>query len=119
MEANHFQRDTRDSKFVLLEHMDLDKLLAYQPFAEFSREDFAMIIERSRAFKVCKESLGPGMVEGDRIGCAWADGVVTTPPRWKDCWRCAQTKTAGPPSPRARSSGARACPTWWTAWSKR
>ena len=85
MGVNHFRRDGRDSKFVLLEHLDIDKLLGYEPFKDFSADDFGMIIDE--ALKVGREVLGPAMQDGDRIGCAYQDGVVATPDTWKECWR--------------------------------
>ncbi|MBI5523909.1 MAG: acyl-CoA dehydrogenase [Desulfarculus sp.] len=85
MGVNHFRRDGRDTKFVLFEHLGVDRLLKYEKFQDFSVEDLGMIIEE--ALKVGREVLGPGLQDGDRIGCSYADGVVTTPDSWKDCWK--------------------------------
>ncbi len=85
MGTNYFRRDTRDSKFVLLEHLDLDRLLSYPAYEDFTAEDIAMMVDEG--LKVSREVLGPGLQDGDRLGCAWDDGVVTTPDLWKDCWR--------------------------------
>ncbi|MCF8033001.1 MAG: acyl-CoA dehydrogenase [Desulfarculaceae bacterium] len=85
MGVNYFRRDTRDSKFLLLEHLGLSKLLSYPAFADFSQEDVEMMLEEG--LKVGREVLGPGLQDGDRVGCAWDDGVVTTPDYWKECWR--------------------------------
>ncbi len=85
MGVNHFRRDPRDTKFVLFEHLKVDRLLAYPAFEGFSLDDFGMIIDE--ALKVGREVLGPAMQDGDRIGCQYADGEVITPDSWKDCWR--------------------------------
>jgi len=85
MGTNYFRRDTRDSKFVLLEHLDLDRLLSYPPYQDFTAEDVEMMVEEG--LKVGREVLGPGLQDGDRMGCAWDNGVVTTPELWKECWQ--------------------------------
>lgn len=85
MGVNYFQRDVRDCKFVLKEHLDLDRLLKYEAYADFSADDFDMIIDE--AMKVSKEVFGPSMQDGDRIGCAYDNGAVSTPDSWKENWR--------------------------------
>ncbi len=85
MGTNHFRRDARDIKFVLFEHLGVDKLLSYPQFEGFSADDFAMAVDE--AIKLGKEVLGPAMQDGDRIGCRYVDGEVVTPDSWKDCWR--------------------------------
>ena len=57
MGINYFRRDDRDSKFVLMEHLDLDKLLAYEAFEDFTAEDLSMVLDE--AHKVSREVLGP------------------------------------------------------------
>jgi alkylation response protein AidB-like acyl-CoA dehydrogenase len=85
MGVNHFRRDGRDTKFVLFEHLGVDRLLKYEKFQDFGVEDLGMIVDE--ALKVGREVLGPGLQDGDRIGCSYTDGVVTTPDSWKDCWK--------------------------------
>jgi len=86
MGINYFKRDPRDLKFVLSEHMDLDKILSYEPYRDFARDDFEMIIEE--ALKVCREKLGPAMQDGDREGVVYhEDGSVTVPESFHECWR--------------------------------
>lgn len=85
MGVNHFQRDIRDSKFVLTEHLDIKRLLGYEAYADFSPEDLDMILEEAN--KVSREVLGPSLQDGDRIGCAYQDKAVTTPDSWKNNWR--------------------------------
>ena len=85
MGINYFRRDDRDAKFVLFEQLDMDRLLGYEAFKDFSKDDFAMIVDE--ALKMCREVLGPANQEGDRIGAQWKDGVVTTPDSFKECWK--------------------------------
>ena len=85
MGINYFKRDPRDTKFVLFEQLNLDRLLGYERFQDFDRDDFNMMIEEG--LKVGRDTLGPGLQEGDQVGCTWKDGVVTTPDAWKECWR--------------------------------
>ncbi|MBU4275879.1 MAG: acyl-CoA dehydrogenase [Proteobacteria bacterium] len=85
MGVNHFNRDIRDSKFVLTEHLDIARLLTYEAFADFSIEDFVMILEEAQ--KIGKEELGPSQQDGDRIGCRYDGGLVTTLDSWKQNWR--------------------------------
>jgi len=85
MGVNHFRRDPRDIKFVLFEHLHVERILGYPQFEGFTTDDFGMIIDE--ALKVGREVLGPAMQDGDRIGCQYVDGEVITPGPWKDCWR--------------------------------
>lgn len=86
MGINYFRRDPRDLKFVLAEHMDLEKILSYEPYRDFSMDDFTMIIDE--ALKVCREELGPAMQDGDREGVTYSeDGTVTVPASFHQCWK--------------------------------
>ena len=73
MGINYFRRDDRDLRFVLFEHLDMEKLLAYEAYQDFTVEDFGMMIDE--ALKVCREVLGPTLQDGDREGCTF-DGVI-------------------------------------------
>ncbi len=85
MGVNYFRRDDRDTRFVLFEHLDMDKLLTYEAYQDFSPDDFTMIIDE--ALKVCREVLGPAMQDGDRDGCTYQDGKVTVPASFHNCWK--------------------------------
>jgi alkylation response protein AidB-like acyl-CoA dehydrogenase len=85
MGINYFRRDDRDLKFVLFEQLDLDRLMGYEAYRDFSKEDFSMIIDE--ALKVCREVIGPTMQDGDREGCAYSDGVVNVPKSFHECWK--------------------------------
>ncbi len=86
MGINYFRRDDRDTRFVLFEHMGVDKILTYEPYKDFSADDFKMIVEE--ALKVCREVVGPTMQDGDREGCKYnEDGSVTVPASYHEAWR--------------------------------
>ena len=85
MGINYFRRDDRDAKFVLFEALDMDKLLSYEAYQDFSADDFNMIIDES--IKFCREVLGPTNQDGDRIGCVYKDKTVTTPDSFKEAWK--------------------------------
>ena len=85
MGINYFNRDDRDLKFVLFEYLEIDKLLTYEAYKDFSREDFSMIIDE--ALKVCRDVLGPAMQDGDREGCTYKNGVVNVPASFHNCWK--------------------------------
>ena len=85
MGNNYFNRDDRDLKFVLFEYLDMEKLLSYEAYQDFSTEDFNMIIDE--ALKVCREVLGPTMQDGDKEGCTYKDGEVKVPASFHDCWK--------------------------------
>lgn len=82
MGINHFRRDERDLKFLIFEQFNIDNILNYEAFKDFSRDDFGMLIDE--AFKVGREILGPTMQDGDRIGCKFENQTVTTPDSWKE-----------------------------------
>lgn len=85
MGINYFNRDDRDLKFVLFEYLEIDKLLTYEAYKDFSREDFSMIIDE--ALKVCRDVLGPCMQDGDREGCTYKEGEVKVPESFHECWK--------------------------------
>ena len=77
MASNFFTRDDRDTKFVLFEHLNMEQLLSYEAFQDFSLDDFSMIIDES--LKFAREAIGPTMQEGDKVGAKFEDGKVTLP----------------------------------------
>jgi len=85
MGINYFNRDDRDLKFVLFEHLDIERLLTYEPYKDFSLEDFSMIIDE--ALKVCRDVLGPAMQDGDQEGCTYKEGKVNVPASFHNCWK--------------------------------
>jgi alkylation response protein AidB-like acyl-CoA dehydrogenase len=85
MGVNYFNRNERDTKFVLFEHLKVGELLKYDRYKDFSLDDFEMIIQEG--LKVCKEVLGPANQDGDREGCCYDEGLVTIPKSFHHCWK--------------------------------
>jgi len=83
MGINYFQRDDRDTKFVLFEHIGVEKLLSYEAYKDFTTDDFIMIIDE--ALKVCREVLGPAMQDGDKEGVIYEEGQVKVPESFHNC----------------------------------
>ena len=84
MGINFFRRDDHDSRFLLYEHLRVDKLLGYERFKDFSIDDFQMIIDE--AGKVSRGVLGPAMQDAEREGCRYLDGIVRVPKVFHECW---------------------------------
>jgi alkylation response protein AidB-like acyl-CoA dehydrogenase len=84
MQKSFFNRDIRDYQFILFEQLDMNRLLGYQDFADFSVDDFNMILEEAR--KVSAEVLGPELQESDRTGAKYEGGKVTLPECMHRCW---------------------------------
>jgi len=85
MGVNFFNRNERDTQFVLFEYLNLADLLKYDRYKDFSLEDFEMIIQEG--LKLSKEVLGPAMQDGDREGCQYDEGKVTIPKSFHHCWK--------------------------------
>ncbi len=84
MGINFFRRDDKDLKFVLQEHLDLDKILGYEAYQDFSRDDFNMIIDEG--LKFCREVIGPTMQDGDQDGAKYVNGQVKTTESFRNVW---------------------------------
>jgi alkylation response protein AidB-like acyl-CoA dehydrogenase len=73
--------ERRDIDFVLYEQMDAEQLLKHEPYTDFNRKMFDMIVSEARNFGI-KEIL-PTYAEGDREGVRFEAGTV----RVADCFR--------------------------------
>ena len=85
MGVNFFRRDDRDPKFVLFEMLDLERLLRYEAFKDFTLDDFKMILDEG--LKVAREVAGPTLQDGDQQGLVYEDGRVKVPASFHDCWK--------------------------------
>jgi len=82
-----FVADLRDLKFVLFEQLDMDRVLAGEPYREFSRDDLEMILDEG--YKFAREVMGPINTALDRAGIGFdrATGKVTAPPELHEVWK--------------------------------
>ena len=85
MPVNHFMRDLRDARFVLFEHLGIDRLLGYEAFAGFSPQSIDELMER--AWRVAHDDLAPGLQTGDREGCVLGPEGVKAPASFHAGWQ--------------------------------
>ncbi|MEM7405257.1 MAG: acyl-CoA dehydrogenase C-terminal domain-containing protein [Pseudomonadota bacterium] len=81
---SHYAAPIDDMKFALRELVDTNALAEIDRFAEIDTELEDAILEE--AGKFCAEVLAPLNGPGDAHGCTWNDGVVTTPPGFKEAY---------------------------------
>ena len=84
--------------FALKAHGGLERLIASGAFPDLDSETAEAIIEEAERF--AEDQLAPLNHPGDRAGVTLADGVVTTPPGWKETytrWREAGWNGLGSP----------------------
>ncbi len=79
-----YRAPLRDMEFVLRELADVDAI-AKLPGYEETSEVLEPILAEAAAF--ASEVLDPLNMSGDREGCTWHDGEVTTPPGFKEAYR--------------------------------
>ena len=85
MGVNFFNRNSRDAKFLLFEHLKIEKLQEYESFRDFKRKTISMVVDE--ALKLAKEVLGPTMQDGDFEGCHFEDGEVKFPKSYYRAWK--------------------------------
>jgi len=87
---SEYQAPLRDMQFVLRELASLDDVAKLPGFEE-AGDAVDTILEEAAHF--ASEVLDPLNQSGDRAGCAWRDGEVTTPKGFKEAY--SQFATAG------------------------
>lgn len=80
-----YQVDMRDVTFQLFEWLPTEKLLSYEQFSQWAREDLEMVLQE--AFKLASEVLAPTNKEGDRLGARFQDGRVLMPPSFHQAYQ--------------------------------
>ncbi|MBV9148803.1 MAG: acyl-CoA dehydrogenase [Candidatus Eremiobacteraeota bacterium] len=92
-----YQAPLRDMQFALRELAGLDQIVALPGFEE-SGDVINAILEEAATF--ASEVLDPLNQSGDKEGCTWRDGEVTTPKGFKEAYaRFAQAGWIGLPVP--------------------
>jgi alkylation response protein AidB-like acyl-CoA dehydrogenase len=74
-----------DIVFALRAYGGLDRLIASGAFPDLDGETAQAIVEEASRF--AEDQMLPLNQPGDRIGVTLANGVVTTPPGWKETYR--------------------------------
>ncbi|MBI4495318.1 MAG: acyl-CoA dehydrogenase family protein, partial [Deltaproteobacteria bacterium] len=85
MAAGTFPINLRDIRFVLFEQLGIERLCHFDPFKDFSREIFEMVLEE--AAKLAREVLAPLNAISDREGCAFDGGRVRVPRGFHEAYR--------------------------------
>ncbi len=80
-----YQVDMRDVSFQLFQWLPTEKLLSYEQFSQWAREDLEMVLQE--AFKLAAEVLAPTTKEGDRLGARFQDGKVFMPPSFHQAYQ--------------------------------
>ncbi|OLN30186.1 acyl-CoA dehydrogenase [Desulfosporosinus metallidurans] len=84
-----FKYNVRDLKFILKEWLPTEEVLECDRFKEFfGMEDIDSIL--TEAYKVCREVVSPINVAGDRNPATFENGVVTSPPGYKEVYQFLQ-----------------------------
>ena len=74
-----------DMRFVMDELANLPGIARLPGFEEATPDMADAILEE--AAKFTSEVLAPLNAVGDREGCRWQEGAVSTPPGWKEAYR--------------------------------
>ncbi|HMT79862.1 MAG TPA: acyl-CoA dehydrogenase [Azonexus sp.] len=80
-----YRAPIEDMRFVMDELADLPGIARLPGFEEATPDMADAILEE--AAKFTGEVLAPLNAIGDREGCRWQDGAVSTPPGWKEAYR--------------------------------
>jgi alkylation response protein AidB-like acyl-CoA dehydrogenase len=83
--ANTFFVNKRDLDFVLFEQLKIQDLQSTDRYADFEKDDYAMMLEE--VIRFCTEVIAPLNSDSDRIGATFADGQVTSPPGFIEAWQ--------------------------------
>jgi hypothetical protein len=81
---NRYKADLREMRFLLFEQFGLGEVLGQAPFEAWGPDEVSMVLDET--YKFCCEVLGPLNAIGDRQGCRFEGGVVTTPDGFKGAW---------------------------------
>src|SRR5665647_2699905 len=84
-----YKYNVRDLKFILKEWLPTEEVLACDRFKEyFGIDDVDPIM--TEAYKVAREVVSPINAEGDKNPVKFEDGVVTSPPGYKEVYQFLQ-----------------------------
>src|SRR5262245_31300221 len=81
---NTYKLDRRAIDFTLYEHLHVEQLFEHERYAHLSRAECDAIIDQCARFVT--EVTGPLNGPGDRVGCRFEDGRVSTPNGFKRAW---------------------------------
>ncbi len=77
--------DERDVKFVLYEQLNIEELCEHEPYSEFSRDMFDMVLDAAQ--KLAEKELFPTNQDGDVKGVKLDNGQVTVPESFHNAYK--------------------------------
>ncbi len=80
-----YKVDTRDVQFTLFEHLKIQNLKNFEAFAHLAESDYQMLSEE--ALKLTQKEIAPLEKKSDEFGCHLKDGILTTPPVYKEAYQ--------------------------------
>jgi len=83
MSATEYLVDVRDLQFVLFEQLRVQDI-SDPRYADYGEDLYRMILDEAQKF--AEQTLAPINGPGDRQGCTWEDGSVTTPTGFKEAY---------------------------------
>ncbi|AFM39764.1 acyl-CoA dehydrogenase [Desulfosporosinus acidiphilus SJ4] len=99
-----FKYNVRDLKFILKEWLPTKEVLECDRFKDlYSLEDIDQIL--TEGYKVCREVISPINVVGDRNPAVFNNGVVTSPPGYKEVFQFIQKNGWGSSSECSKLEG--------------
>lgn len=84
MGINLYKRDDRDVRFVLKEHLGIDRLLQYDRYRHFTMSDIDMVLECAN--DIAKNEIAPTFQDADRVGARFENGKVYAPEGFHRLW---------------------------------
>jgi alkylation response protein AidB-like acyl-CoA dehydrogenase len=82
---NSYKLDRRAIDFTLYEHLHIEQLFEHERYAHLSRAECDAVIDQCARFVT--EVTGPLNGPGDRAGCHFENGKVSTPAGFKRAWK--------------------------------
>jgi alkylation response protein AidB-like acyl-CoA dehydrogenase len=76
--------DRRDISFVLHELYEIGNLSQHEQYADFGPKVMDMVVNEARNLAI--KEIHPTWKPGDKMGCTYANGKVTTPEGFKAAW---------------------------------
>lgn len=83
--SGEYLYDLRDGRFVLFEHLRVQRLFELERFKELSIADVEMILAEGLRF--AQKVLSPANAAGDEEGCRWENGRVFVPQAYRAAYR--------------------------------
>jgi alkylation response protein AidB-like acyl-CoA dehydrogenase len=82
---NRYRVDVRELRFILFELLKFQDVLGKAPYDAWGKDEVDALLDE--AVKFVTEVTGPYNAIGDRLGCTFENGTVTTPPGFKEAWK--------------------------------